>query len=194
MINLMNLNYSMPHRTRPATLPGDRVGKREVARMIRVDHAGELGAQAIYVGQMAVLKDQPSAPLLSEMEQQESEHLQIFDKLMTERGVRPSVLSPLWRRIGYAIGAGSALVGEQTAMAVTVAVEEVIEEHYQQQLEQLGEDEPELRATISEFREDELRHRDTALKNGAEEAPARKLLSRSVKSGTKIAIWLAKRI
>ena len=184
----------MPHRTRPATLPGDRVEKRVVARMIRVDHAGELGAKAIYVGQMAVLKDQPSAPLLSEMEQQESEHLKTFDKLITERGVRPSVLSPLWRRIGYAIGAGSALAGEQTAMAVTVAVEEVIEEHYQQQLEQLGEDDPELRATISEFREDELRHRDAALKNGAEEAPARKLLSRSVKSGTKIAIWLAKRI
>ena len=190
----MNLNFSMPHRTRPATLPGDRVGEREVARMIRVDHAGELGAQASYVGQIAVLKDQVSAPLLSEMEQQESEHLKTFEKLITKRGVRPSALSPLWRGMGYAIGTGSALVGEQAAMAVTAAVEEVIEEHYQQQLEQLGEDEPELRAIISEFREDELRHRDTALENGAREAPAHKLLSRSVKAGTKIAIWLAKRI
>ena len=189
----MNLNFSMPHRTRPATLPGDRAASREVARMIRVDHAGELGAQAIYVGQMTVLKDQPSAPLLSEMEQQESEHLKTFEKLITKRGVRPSALSPLWRGMGYAIGTGSALVGEQAAMAVTVAIEEVIEEHYQQQLEQLGEDEPELRAIISEFREDELRHRDTALEHGAEEAPAHKLLSRSVKAGTKIAIWLAKR-
>ena len=189
----MNLNYSTPRRTRPATLPGDRAASREVARMIRVDHAGELGAQAIYVGQMAVLKDQPSAPLLSEMEQQESEHLTFFENLITERGVRPSALSPFWRWMGYAIGTGSALVGEQAAMAVTVAIEEVIEEHYQQQLEQLGEDEPDLRAIISEFREDELRHRDTALKNGAEEAPAHKLLSRSVKAGTKLAIWLAKR-
>jgi ubiquinone biosynthesis monooxygenase Coq7 len=96
--------------------------------------------------------------------------------------------------MGYAIGTGSALIGERAAMAVTVAVEEVIEEHYQQQLEQLGEDEPELQATISEFREDELRHRDTALENGAEEAPAYQMLSRSVKAGTKLAIWLAKRI
>ena len=81
----------------------------------------------------------------------------------------------------------------QWSVEAAVAIEEVIEEHYQQQLEQLGEDEPELRAIISEFREDELRHRDTALENGAEEAPAHKLLSRSVKAGTKIAIWLAKR-
>ena len=189
----MSLNFPMPHRTRPTTLPGDRAASREVARMIRVDHAGELGAQAIYVGQMMVLKDQVSAHLLSEMEQQESEHLKTFEKLITKRGVRTSALSPLWRGIGYAIGTGSALVGEQAAMAVTVAIEEVIEEHYQQQLEQLGEDEPDLRAIISEFREDELRHRDTALEHGAEEAPAHKLLSRSVKAGTKIAIWLAKR-
>ena len=96
--------------------------------------------------------------------------------------------------MGYAIGAGSALVGERAAMAVTVAVEEVIEEHYQQQLEQLHYDETELRATISEFRADELHHRDMALKNSAEKAPAYKLLSHSIRTGTKMAIWLAKRI
>lgn len=162
--------------------------------MIRVDHAGELGAKAIYVGQIAVLKDQPSAPLLKNMEQQESAHLKYFEKLITERDIRPSALSPLWRAIGYAIGTGSALIGEQAAMATTVAVEEVIEEHYQHQLEQLGKEEPELRATIAEFREDELDHRDTALNNDAEKAPAYKLLTQSVKTGTKMAIWLAKRI
>jgi len=162
--------------------------------MIRVDHAGELGAKAIYIAQLSVLKDQPIALLLKDMEQQESKHLKYFEKLITEKGIRPSALSPLWRGMGYAIGAGSALVGEQAAMAVTVGVEDVIEEHYQYQLEQMGNDEHELRATISEFREDELGHRDTALKNNAEKAPAYKLLNQSVKSGTKLAIWLAKRI
>ena len=190
----MNLNYPTPQRERPSTLPGDRISKRKMERMLRVDHAGELGAKAIYVGQMSVLKDQPSAPLLKDMEQQESEHLKYFEKLITKKGVRPSALSPLWRGMGYAIGAGSALVGERAAMAVTVAVEDVIEEHYQYQLEQLGNDEQELRTTIFEFREDELHHRDTALKNNAEKAPAYKLLNQSVTTGTKLAIWLAKRI
>ena len=96
--------------------------------------------------------------------------------------------------MGYAIGAGSALMGERAAMAVTMAVEDVIEAHYQYQLEQLGNDEQEIRTTISEFREDELHHRDTALKNNAENAPAYKLLNQSVTTGTKLAIWLAKRI
>jgi len=163
-------------------------------RMIRVDHAGELGAKAIYAGQIAVLKDQPIAQLLIKMEEQESEHLKYFEKIITEKGFHPSALSPLWREIGYAIGVGSALVGTHAAMAVTVAVEEIIEGHYQRQLEGLGENEPDLRAKISEFRADELHHLDTALQNSAEKAAAYKLLSQSIKAGTKMAIWLATRI
>jgi len=190
----MNLKYPTPQRKRPSNLPGDRIRRQKMDRMIRVDHAGELGAKAIYVGQMSVLKDQPSAPLLKDMEQQESEHLKYFEKLIREKGIRPSALSPLWRGIGYAIGAGGALLGERAAMAITVAVEDVIEEHYKIQLEKLGNDEQELQTTISEFREDELHHRDTALKNNAEKAPAYKLLNQSVTTGTKLAIWLAKRI
>ena len=194
MIESMNLKYSMPHRKRPATLPGDRIRERAVARMIRVDHAGELGAKTIYLGQLAVFQGQSITPLLSEMEQQEAKHLKAFEQFITNRNIRPSALSPLWQGLGYAIGTGSALMGNRAAMAITVAVEEVIDGHYQHQLEQLGDNEPELHAIISEFREDELRHLDTALQNGAEEAPAYKLLSRSVKHGTKLAIWLAKRI
>ena len=194
----MTLDYPMPQRQRPPTLPGDHAGnnndRREVARMIRVDQAGEMGAKAIYAGQMAVLKDQPSAPVLAEMAAQETEHLKVFDQLVMARGVRPSALSPLWRRTGYAIGVTSALMGERAAMAVTVAVEDVIAEHYQEQLDHLGEDEADLRATIAKFRDDELQHRATALENGAEEVPAYEILSRSVKAGTKLAIWLAKRI
>ena len=198
----MTFAYHMPHRRRPDSLPGDRAGPADagdIASMIRVDQAGELGAKAIYAGQMAVLKDQPSAPLLAEMEAQEAEHLATFDQLVADRGVRPSALSPLWRAAGHAIGAGSALLGERAAMATTVAVEEVIEGHYLEQLDALGRlktggDEAELRATIAEFRADELKHRDVALENGAKDVPAYQILSRSVKAGTRLAIWLAKRI
>ena len=190
----MTFEYPMPNRPRPATLPGDRPNVGNIGSMIRVDQAGELGAREIYAGQMAVLKDQPSAPLLAEMAAQEAEHLAAFDALVAERGVRPSVLSPLWRAAGYAVGVTSGLLGERGAMAVTVAVEEVIAEHYQEQLDALGEDEAELRATIAAFREDELAHREIALKNGAKEAPAYQILSRSVKAGTKLAIALAKKI
>ncbi len=174
--------------------------------MMRVDQAGEVGATEIYFGQMAVLQDRPCAHLLQEMADQEQEHLATFNKILTERGIRPTALSPLWRLAGFTLGAGSALLGERAAMATTVAVEEVIEEHYQRQLDELtqnanagsdgkpGEYEAELRAVIAEFREDELNHRDLALENGAEEAPAYQILSQSVKAGTRMAIWLAERI
>jgi ubiquinone biosynthesis monooxygenase Coq7 len=166
--------------------------------MIRVNQAGELGAREIYRGQIAVLKDHPCAPVLVEMAEQENEHLAAFDKLIAERGVRPTALSPIWRLAGYALGAGSALLGERAAMATTVAVEDVIEEHYQKQLDALDSldegDEAELRQLIAEFRADELKHRDVALENGAEDAPAYQILSRSVKSGTRLAIWLAERV
>jgi ubiquinone biosynthesis monooxygenase Coq7 len=136
------------------------------------------------------------------MAEQEQVHLATFDEMVVERGVRPSALSPLWRAAGFALGAGSALLGERAAMATTVAVEEVIEDHYQRQLDALapelneesaGEN-AELQAVIAEFREDELKHRDLALENGAEEAPAYQILSQSVKAGTRLAIWLAERI
>ncbi|MBT3334174.1 MAG: demethoxyubiquinone hydroxylase family protein, partial [Rhodospirillaceae bacterium] len=147
---------------------------------------------------IAVLKDHPCAPVLGEMAEQENEHLAAFDKLIAERGVRPTALSPIWRLAGYALGAGSALLGERAAMATTVAVEDVIEEHYQKQLDALDSldegDEAELRQLIAEFRADELKHRDVALENGAEDAPAYQILSRSVKSGTRLAIWLAERV
>jgi len=188
--------------SRPATLPGDRRGKDNIGRMIRVDQAGELGAAEIYRGQLAVLKNQPCADLLKKMAEQEQVHLATFDEMVVERGVRPSALSPLWRAAGFALGAGCALLGERAAMATTVAVEEVIEDHYQRQLDALapelneesaGEN-AELQAVIAEFREDELKHRDLALENGAEEAPAYQILSQSVKAGTRLAIWLAERI
>ena len=183
---------------RPASLPGDPRDRARVARMIRVDQAGELGATEIYRGQIAVLSERPCAPLLEEMAGQEAEHLAAFDQMVAARGVRPTALSPLWRAAGFTLGAGSALLGERAAMATTVAVEEVIEGHYQRQLDALGEDEADLRATISEFRDEEIKHRDLAqqynAESGGEDAPAYEILSRSVKAGTRLAIWLAERI
>jgi ubiquinone biosynthesis monooxygenase Coq7 len=172
-------------------LPGDPDPRETVARMIRVDHAGEYGARRIYDGQLAVLKRSPAAPVIRHMAAQERRHLDAFDKLLVQRRARPTVLSPLWHVAGYTLGAASALLGERAAMACTAAVESVIDEHYGRQLERLGDSEPELAAAIAEFRGDEIEHRDTALAQGAEEAPGYRPLTELVKAGTRAAIWLS---
>ncbi|MGE5503145.1 MAG: demethoxyubiquinone hydroxylase family protein [Actinomycetota bacterium] len=174
-------------------IPGDLDRDRLVARFLRVDQAGELGAVRIYQGQKAVLGKGPAGPLLDRMAEQERHHLETFDKLIAERRVRPTVLSPLWHLAGFALGAGTALLGERAAMACTVAVEEAIDEHYAAQAEALGEDEAELKATIEAFRADELEHRDIGLAHGAESAPAYPLLSAGIKAGCRLAIWLSER-
>jgi ubiquinone biosynthesis monooxygenase Coq7 len=113
---------------------------------------------------------------------------------MRSRRARPTVLSPLWDAAGYALGAATALLGERAAMACTVAVEEVIDEHYEKQAERLGDADPELAAAIVQFRADELAHRDTALEHGATEALGYDLLSAAIKTGSRLAIWLSTRI
>jgi len=178
----------------PAYLPGDPLPEDRMAGIVRVDQAGEFGAVRIYAGQRAVLRRGAAAEAIRDMAEQEQRHLETFDRLIAERRVRPTALSPLWRVAGYALGATTALVGPKAAMACTVAVEEVIDEHYAKQLEALGDDETELRKTIAEFREDELEHRDTGLEHGAEEAPAYPLLSAAIKAGSRVAIWLSERI
>jgi len=165
--------------------------------MIRVDHAGEYGALRIYEGQLAVLearsRDRKALAAIRRMAEQESRHLERFDRLVNERKVRPTALSPLWQVAGFALGAGTALLGTRAAMACTAAVEEVIDEHYAHQIERLGGD-PELRDAVSEFREDERAHRDEALAYGAEEAPAYRLLSETIKTGCRLAIRLSEKI
>ncbi len=180
------------HKMRP--LPGDLSRDELLARMIRVDQAGEYGAKRIYEGQIAVLGRGPDGPVLKEMAATEQEHLDTFNKLMVERRVRPTLLTPLWHAAGFALGAGTALMGREAAMACTVAVEEVIEEHYANQAAQLDEDEGELRDTIKKFRDEELEHKETALAQGAEQAPAYPALSAAVKTGSRLAIWLSERI
>jgi ubiquinone biosynthesis monooxygenase Coq7 len=162
--------------------------------MIRVDHAGEYGAVRIYEGQLAVLGKRGSADLIRHMAEQEQRHLKTFDRLVNERKVRPTALEPLWRVAGYALGLGTALMGEKAAFACTAAVEEAIDEHYASQIAELGERDPELKSTVEDFRADEAAHRQTALDHGAEQAPGYKLLSETIKAGCRIAIKLSERI
>ncbi|WP_374445517.1 demethoxyubiquinone hydroxylase family protein [Stella sp.] len=186
-----------PRRTAPALdwrLPGDPRPAAQVARMIRVDHAGEYGAKRIYEGQLAVLGRGPSGPTIRHMADQEARHLAAFERLVVERRVRPTALLPVWHVAGYALGAATALLGARAAMACTVAVEEVIDAHYRGQSAALGTAEPALRDQVEEFRAEELEHRDTALAAGATEAPAYPLLSTAIKVASRLAIRLSERI
>lgn len=168
---------------------------KATARMLRVDQAGEYGATRIYAGQLAVMGDRaPHAAEIAAMAMQEAEHRARFDALIAKRGVRPTMLQPLWNVGGFALGAVTALIGPEAAMACTVAVETEIERHYSEQLEQLGDDDPELSATITEFRDDEREHHATALAAGAERAPAYPLLSGAIRLGCRVAIRLSERI
>lgn len=169
----------------------------DIARMIRVDQAGEFGATRIYAGQLAVLGDRgPHAAEIAGMAEQEAGHRAKFDALMARRGVRPTALTPFWSVAGYALGAATALIGPEAAMACTAAVEEEIDRHYTAQLEELEESgaDPELAGLIEEFREDERAHRDAALAAGAERAPAYPLLSGLIRLGCRTAIRLSERV
>jgi ubiquinone biosynthesis monooxygenase Coq7 len=181
-------------RTAETALPGDADARQTVEEIVRVDQAGEFGAVRIYAGQLAVLKTGPAAERIREMAAKEAEHLEAFNAMMVARRVRPTALQPLWHVAGFALGAATALMGERAAMACTVAVEEVIDEHYAEQAKKLGEDEAELRGTIERFRADELEHRDVALAHEAREAPGYPLLSAAIKAGSRLAIWLSTRI
>ena len=180
----------------PDRLPGDPSKEEYVERLIRVDHAGEYGAVRIYEGQLAVLGKKSSGPLVRHMLEQEQAHLTAFDKLIAERRVRPTALMPIWHIAGFALGAATAMMGEKAAMACTVGVEEAIDEHYQRQIEALETytDEADLRETCVKCREEELEHRDTGLNHGAKQAPGYEVLTGAIKAGSKLAIWLSKRI
>jgi ubiquinone biosynthesis monooxygenase Coq7 len=183
---------------RPPVRPGPGATKARLAEILRVDHAGELGAVSIYRGQQAVFaaarRDMPIAGQLVEMEAHEAAHLKAFDKLLNERQVRPTLLAPLWRMAGFALGAGTALLGEKAAHACTEAVESVIEQHYAEQIEELRTREPDLAEELSRYRDDELAHRDQAVESGAHEAPGYPLLSAAISAGCRAAIKLAEKI
>lgn len=165
------------------------------ARILRVDQAGEFGAVRIYAGQLAVMGDRaPHAREVAAMAAQEADHRRRFDALLAERGVRPTALAPLWSVAGYALGAATALIGPEAAMACTAAIETEIDRHYTAQLAELGDSDPELTAVITEFRDDEREHKQAALDAGAERAPAYPLLAGAIRLGCRLAIRLSERI
>ena len=190
---------SEPRTRRPKVtgedrLPGDPDRETLVERMIRVDHAGEFGAARIYEGQLAVLGKHPVGDTIRHMAEQEEKHLAAFNELIAERRVRPTLLSPVWHVAGFALGAATAAMGEKAAMACTVAVEDVIQDHYAAQSAKLGDDEAELRGLIDEFRAEEIEHKETGLAHDAEETPGYRVMSEFIKTGTRAAIWLSTRI
>ncbi|MBK8909440.1 MAG: demethoxyubiquinone hydroxylase family protein [Rhodospirillales bacterium] len=179
---------------RSGRLPGDLSRERLVDRIIRVDQAGEYGAVRIYEGQLSVLGRTRAGPVIRSMAVKEREHLATFNELIGKRRARPTALQPLWHVAGFALGAATALMGPKAAMACTVAVEDVIDEHYAKQVALLGEDEAELRGICQRFRDDELEHRDTAVAHGAAQSPAYRPLTALIKRGSRAAIWLSERI
>jgi 3-demethoxyubiquinol 3-hydroxylase len=173
--------------------------------MLRVDHAGELAAYQIYSGQLFVLsRTHPDlVPLIQEMQDQEKHHLSTFDNLLAEHRVRPTVMTPLWRIAGWGLGAVTAAMGREAAMACTSAVETVIGGHYNDQVRNLmrleekypaGGEIQGLTKTVTQFRDDELEHRDIAIEKDAEKATGYPVLQTIIGGGCRTAIWISARI
>lgn len=182
----------VPHR------PGQGATAARLAEILRVDHAGEMAAVQIYRGQRAVLgaskRHERITGQLAEMEGHEAVHLARFDALLTDHGVRPTAMTPVWRLAAFALGAGTALMGEKAAHACTEAVEDVIEQHYAGQVAELEDRDPKLAAELSKFRDEELAHRDHAVAEGAREAVGYPILAAVIRAGCKAAIKISEKL
>ena len=182
-------------RTKKTTRSNIKTNRKTLEEIIRVDHAGEYGATRIYDGQIAVFgKKSKIGKTIQHMADQEQEHIDKFNELILEHRVRPTALLPLWNIAGFALGASTALHGEKAAMACTVSVEKVIGDHYQEQLNLLGDDHKDLKKIISKFKDDEQEHHDIGLEHDAENAPAYKIMSKFIEFGCKTAIAISKKI
>lgn len=176
------------------TLPGDMPMDSRIKRMIRVNHAGEYGARQIYRGQLRILKGSPYEKTIREMAAQEEQHLAYFAREIPKRHIRPTALLPIWHVAGYALGAATALLGPRTAMACTVAVEEVIDAHYARQEKVLSGVDKDLKEHITQFRAEENEHKEIGLEEEAELAPGYEVISTGIKGISRLAIWLSERI
>ncbi len=172
--------------------------KKRVEEFIRVDHAGERGAVKIYEGQLLALntlvKDENLKKIIEEMKIHEKEHCEFFEKEIMKRNIKPTKFLPLWDLLGVGLGFGSTLLGKKAAMLCTASVEEVIDEHYQNQINQLGSDEKNLKKKITKFREDELHHKDIAYDKGATKKGLYSIMDKIIKTGSKIAINISEKI
>ena len=175
-----------------------KTNKNKIEGFIRVDHAGERGAIKIYEGQLLALntfvKDENLKKTIEKMKNHEKEHLDFFSKEIKKRKIKPTKLLPLWDLLGVGLGFGSALIGKKATMLCTASVEEVIDEHYQNQINELDSDEKVLKEKIKKFRDDELHHRDIAYKQGASKKGLYAILDKIIKTGSKVAINISEKI
>ena len=172
--------------------------KKKIEEFIRVDHAGERGAIKIYEGQLLALntfiKDEELKKTIDEMKEHEHEHANYFEQEIKKRNIKPTKFLPLWDLLGVGLGFGSTILGKKAAMLCTASVEEVIDEHYQNQINQIESDEKKLKEKIIKFREDELHHKDIAYEKGASKEGIYSLFDKIVKTGSKIAIRISEKI
>jgi len=176
----------------------EKTNKNKVEEFIRVDHAGERGAIKIYEGQLLALntfvKDDNLKKTIQEMKDQEKEHCNYFENEIKIRNIKPTKLMPLWDLLGVGLGFGSTLLGKKAAMLCTASVEEVIDEHYEKQINQLKPDEKKLKEKITKFRQDELHHKDIAYEKGATKKGLYGILNKVIKTGSKIAINISEKV
>ena len=176
----------------------EKTNKKTLEEIIRVDHAGERGAIKIYEGQLLALKtikqDNDLKDKIEEMKEQERKHLEYFEKEIQKRKIKPTYLLPLWDLMGVGLGFGTVLLGKKSALLCTASVEEVIEEHYQDQLKKLGNDEKDLKKKIEEFKRDEVHHKNTAYESGATNKGLYSIMDKIVRTGSRIAITISEKI
>ena len=174
------------------------ISKNKIEEFIRVDHAGERGAVKIYEGQLLALntlvKDEKLKKTIEEMKVHEKEHCEFFEKEIKKRNIKPTKLLPLWDLLGVTLGFGSTLLGKKAAMLCTASVEEVIDKHYQNQIDQLDKSEKELKNRIIKFREDELHHKDIAYEKGATKKGLYSIMHKIIKTGSKLAINISEKV
>ena len=176
----------------------EKTNQKVLEEIIRVDHAGERGAMKIYEGQLlalnTILKDEELKKTIQKMKDHEKEHLDFFNKEIKKRKIKPTKLLPLWDLLGVGLGFGSTIIGKKAAMLCTASVEEVIDEHYQNQINQLHSDEKKLKEKIIKFRDDEIHHKNIAYKNGATKEGIYSILDKIIKTGSKFAINISEKI
>jgi len=175
-----------------------KTSKNKIEEFIRVDHAGERGAIKIYEGQLLALntfvKDDKLKKMIEEMKNHEKKHLDFFNKEIKKRNIKPTKLLPLWDLLGVGLGFGSAIMGKKATMLCTASIEEVIDGHYQNQLDQLNSDEKILKEKIKKFRDDEIHHKNIAYDNGASKEGLYSILDKIIKTGSKVAISISEKI
>jgi ubiquinone biosynthesis monooxygenase Coq7 len=176
----------------------EKTNQKTLEEIIRVDHAGERGAIKIYEGQLLALKtirqDEMLKDKIEEMKEHEQEHLNYFEKEIQKRKIKPTYFLPLWDVMGVALGFGSALLGKKTTMLCTASVEEVIDEHYKNQLKKLGNDEKDLKKKIEKFKEDEINHKNIAYEHGATNKGLYYIMDKVIRTGSRIAITISEKI